>query len=272
MQLRFRTILLFLFITALGFNPMSSYGQSIDTIDTNNNLVETESPTIEMDSIILFPPPLVYEHRNFNDSLLNAIKSKPQFQYCLYGVEKIRLQKKAGLGPERWVKDDNTCDTTTQSIQKKNFAPGLGLNGNWLLIGVIAIILVIFILQASGFRLNSFKNRKLTKDEHINDDTDIHSISFDAELDQALLQQNYNKALRLRYLQLLKYLDDRKLITWEKNKTNWDYVAQIENKSFLPAFKNITYAFDYINYGQIVINKETYDTLNNSIKEAMYTI
>jgi hypothetical protein len=95
---------------------------------------------------------------------------------------------------------------------------------------------------------------------------DIHSISFDEAIQEAITEGNYRFATRLLYLQTLKRLADKDLIQWKINKTNSDYQDEVNHREWAPLFKSLTYNFDYTWYGEMPINKERFEAVHEQFQ------
>lgn len=88
---------------------------------------------------------------------------------------------------------------------------------------------------------------------------DIHEIDFGKDIEQAIANKNYRYAIRLYYLKTLKLLSDKKLINWQKDKTNSDYVFEVAKTNFSDDFKDITKLFNYSWYGEVFFSASTFD-------------
>lgn len=90
---------------------------------------------------------------------------------------------------------------------------------------------------------------------------DIHAISFDEAISRAITEGNFRMALRLLYLRSLKILSDKGYIEWQINKTNNDYIYEVNNKPWQPLFRSLTRQFEYTWYGEKKIGNEDFQRL-----------
>lgn len=97
--------------------------------------------------------------------------------------------------------------------------------------------------------------------------TDIHKITFDEEIARALLQQNYRLAVRLLYLGILKHLNDVRLIEWEIDKTNAEYVGELKNAEQKKVFGGLTRQFEYVWYGDFPLDQQTFREISSRFKD-----
>src|SRR5690606_11727202 len=114
----------------------------------------------------------------------------------------------------------------TQFNPDKNVARLIGI------VVLIALALAIIFVGIKVFAKSSFtgflsgKNYKTNVDVEISV-VDISTFPFDDEIAQAEQKGIYSVALRDRYLQLLKLIEEKELIVWRKNKTNYEYWREL---------------------------------------------
>ena len=107
-----------------------------------------------------------------------------------------------------------------------------------------------------------------TEEEHILKNEDINVL-----IKNAIKQQNYRLAIRYYYLLALKKLSQNHIISWEQQKTNEDYISEIDAIKLKADFTNITRIYDYVWYGEFDIDalkfealKSQFESLNNTLK------
>jgi hypothetical protein len=80
------------------------------------------------------------------------------------------------------------------------------------------------------------KNRKINiKNQDLEEN--IHEINFPEAILKLEKQHDYRSAIRYHFLQALKKLSDKNLITWNPEKTNRDYLREIEKQSIEGRFQ-----------------------------------
>lgn len=136
-------------------------------------------------------------------------------------------------------------------------------------IGVV--VFVIFKLIGVDFKWFTGKSKsvEVPYDESLEN---IHEISFDDEINHTLQNGNYRLAVRLLYLQTLKYLSDREVIEWLPNKTNSAYVKEMEGEKGQDAFANLTNQFEYIWYGDFPVDKVSFAQIQQSFQQFNTTL
>ncbi len=96
---------------------------------------------------------------------------------------------------------------------------------------------------------------------------DIHGISFDEAIQQAIASSNFRLAIRLLYLQSLKKLSDNGYINWQINKTNTDYLQETSDKKWHSLFSSLTLTFEYTWYGEAVVSKERFNIVQQQFNQ-----
>ena len=85
-------------------------------------------------------------------------------------------------------------------------------------------------------------------------------------------QKNYRLAIRYYYLLSLKYLTESDRITWQPQKTNEDYIKEIEKDHLKKDFKNITRIYDYVWYGEFKVDVLKFESLKLLFEDLNKTI
>lgn len=116
----------------------------------------------------------------------------------------------------------------------------------YILIGG-GILLVVFLSWLYWrFRPRIFVNsdKEDALDYDMQEDT-IYGIDFSKDIQRALSVGDYRQAMRLLYLQTLKYLEDTGQIHWLPSLTPDQYVRQVRQ----PAFTALSHHFIRVRYG-----------------------
>lgn len=126
-----------------------------------------------------------------------------------------------------------------------------------LIIGFVLYFLIKFLLGKDGNFFFSKKNRKapiVDQDLHEN----IHEINFGESIENFERQKDYRSAVRYQFLLILKKLADKKLISWNPEKTNKDYLAELKNSDLREGYGSLVYIFDNVWYGEFEVNEKNY--------------
>ncbi|MDO5655622.1 MAG: DUF4129 domain-containing protein [Flavobacteriaceae bacterium] len=126
------------------------------------------------------------------------------------------------------------------------------------IVGLVVFWLLRFLIQKEGNWFFSKKNKNILPQATIIDEN-IHELDFQQLIAEKELQKDYRFAVRYNYLALLKSLSDKKLIEWDPEKTNRDYLTEISNIELKKEFASLTYIFDYVWYGEFDIEQPVYE-------------
>lgn len=122
----------------------------------------------------------------------------------------------------------------------------------------VLYVLISYLLGKEGNLFFSKKNKKLQiHDENLNEN--IHEINFPEEILRFEKEGNYRYAVRYQFLKTLKNLSDKNLVDWVPEKTNRDYITEINNSTQKENFRELVRIFDYVWYGEFDINLNNYN-------------
>lgn len=138
-----------------------------------------------------------------------------------------------------------------------------------LLILSVGSLVVVLINQLMGGELiNVFK-----KDSSANSfpitilQEELENTNFEELLNEAINQANYPAATRYIYLLALQQLNEKGLITWGIEKTNHDYLNEVNGKPSYFYFNKLTNYYEYVEYGDFRINEESFKNVNDYYRQ-----
>lgn len=201
-----------------------------------------------------------------NDSL-QKWKHSREFTYMNY-LDSL-LRKKTGLKA-----DTVSIDEATGKVKRpqKKSADYSGLNKFlnsfplkiffWLL----AIIFISFIFYKIFLKNGIFKRRIKQpgekEDENFLSGLD-ESSKYDSLIHEAESKNDFNLSTRFWYLKTLKNLSDKELIYFSPDKTNNEYVQEMESNMHQKLFASLTRNYEYVWYGKFIIDKIKYEQLKS---------
>jgi hypothetical protein len=139
------------------------------------------------------------------------------------------------------------------------FGSGIGNILIWLILASV----VIYVVYRLFFSSDSFlfgKSSKLMKGPGAAEDDaeDIAATNWDALLQAALAKNDLRLAVRYSYMWLLQLLQQRELIQYRIDKTNYEYADELHETSYKQAFRQLSRQYEYAWYGGINISGEKY--------------
>ena len=133
---------------------------------------------------------------------------------------------------------------------------------------ILRVLLVLVFLVAVFIVVRLFMNHRGSwffekKDKAVdvtlsNVEKHIHEADFEALLQEAEQGGDSRQSIRLLYLWLLKSFTDREILRWNPDKTNIDYLTEIQDRTLQEQFRYLSYLYNYIWYGGFSINDSEY--------------
>lgn len=149
-------------------------------------------------------------------------------------------------------------------ILKNNYTTGFI---KYMVIFVAAALVVFIVIKVIGLDLTILAGKPRSVDVPYDESLEnIHEINFTEEIEKAVSNGNYRLAVRLFYLNSLKLMNDRDLISWQPEKTNHVYVNEITDPGRRQEFSALTRQFEYIWYGEFFIDKEHFNVVRVSFE------
>ncbi len=200
------------------------------------------------------------------------------FNYKPVPIEKVNYYKQ--YSDFRYVTDQPIIPGFWHSLLYKikqiiiHFFSGLSSGpvvDTLLIIFITATIIVFVLLLLSLFGVDVQSLYIRNKRYPVQHDLIINENVFNQDLDQMVMEEiqakNYNLAVRYLYLKLLKILTDHHLITWQRDKTNHDYLFELASTSYINEFKMITLEYEYLWYGKFQCNHSDFTGIYDQFKK-----
>lgn len=141
---------------------------------------------------------------------------------------------------------------------------------------VLVLIGVLFLILnqvMSGKISLALTGRSASEEIRFSRDPATHkSDDLNRLIDSAAEAGNFREAVRLLYQKTLKELSSAGLIEWATNKTNHDYLYEIDSHPSSDSFRKLTRIYEYTEYGDFGIGREGFNnvrTLYSSLSEQL---
>jgi hypothetical protein len=250
-----KIILFFLFITTgFSFAQESQPPTTIETVVVDSLSEEHYRGMNRADSVLVKKP--ITENMVYPKKIKENIQSRYKGNEFDYSTSKPResfwekLQRKI-------IKIIESIFGKTSLSSSENIANVAIRLFAIVVVGFLLYFIVKYLLGKNGSFIFGKKNKKLDiseKELHEN----IHEINFPESIAQFENNGEYRSAIRYQFLYILKKLSDKKIIVWNPEKTNKDYVAELKDQHLKNEFSKLSYIFDYVWYGEFGIDKEGY--------------
>lgn len=217
-----------------------------------------------------------------NDSILQSQKEIDSIVYTKNTKIDTLRTFKAVLKDKYSDKEFTYIDDVKEAPKKKKSTPNLGFLSGFaffmtnifpFLLGLIVVLIILkaFLGSETGF-WNFKKLPKKITEKLVYEEEDINETDFDTLLNKAITNKNYRLATRYYYLSLLKKLTDKKHIEYHKDKTNSEYLFEIENKEIRNQFSYVSYIYSYVWYGEFPVDEAKFVTIQNKYQSFLKTI
>jgi hypothetical protein len=125
-----------------------------------------------------------------------------------------------------------------------------------LFVVILVWYLVRFNMGSQIMRQHVKSNVTLTEEEELLMTKNLQELA-----EKAIEEKQYRLAVRYLYLDCIKRLDTKRLIRYTNDKTNFDYVREIQSNALSPHFKSLTISYEQIWYGQMVFDQVYFSRL-----------
>lgn len=131
-----------------------------------------------------------------------------------------------------------------------------------IILKTLALLIVLFVVylivkailnKEGGWIFGKSSKKKIKVAEF--QEEDIHNIDFKAIIEKSKSANNYRLSIRYYYLWLLKRMSDSNIIEWDIEKTNSDYLYEIQRAGLKEDFQYLSYIYDYSWYGEFTIDE-----------------
>ncbi|HEX8378328.1 MAG TPA: hypothetical protein VF602_10955 [Pedobacter sp.] len=195
--------------------------------------------------------------RSFNKAALKEYKANKEFIYT---------EKSPDLSPSVWDRFWIWFWSLFKNAVSNSNAGGFFKIFSIILGSLTVIFLIVKLTGMDAGYLLTGKSRQI--DLPYNETLEnIHEISFDEEIENAINKKDYRLAVRLLYLKSLKRLSDTGRIIWVPNKTNSTYINELKSPDVKERFKLLTNKFEYVWYGGSDMDYMLFEKINQSFKE-----
>lgn len=124
----------------------------------------------------------------------------------------------------------------------------------WCTVAVVLLVAIAVFLWYKHPKLFQ-RDSKTPELEYDVVEDNIYGVDFDSRLYEATHAGNFSEAVRLRYLQTLRWLSDMKLIDWQPFKTPSQYSAEYPDRNF----RSLTIVFQKVRYGGFVADRQVFE-------------
>ncbi|HEX8059309.1 MAG TPA: DUF4129 domain-containing protein [Cyclobacteriaceae bacterium] len=135
---------------------------------------------------------------------------------------------------------------------------------SFIVVFVLFAFILYYVAQNTKFKQ---KIKKTTEANVAGPVENIEELDTGDLLRQAMESEDLRMAVRIRYLLLLKKLNEVGLIVWKKDKTNREYLSELYGRDdFYENVRGLTLAYELVWYGERSVSSESFQRLNGEFE------
>ncbi|MBN8681768.1 MAG: DUF4129 domain-containing protein [Chitinophagales bacterium] len=181
--------------------------------------------------------------------------------------DSLRNQRRRGNSGEGSERDLSGSSSAPFKIGQ-GFATFIQVIAILLLVGLVAYGVYVILKQPRSKKIAADGTEiTLENVEHY-----IHETDLERFLREALAKNDYNQAIRLYYLQIIKDLSLKNAIQWSREKTNRQYLREMRQHPLSTDFQRLTQTFERVWYGNTTLGAQDYAALEPSYKSFLNSI
>ena len=130
----------------------------------------------------------------------------------------------------------------------------------WVLILFAILFLVFIIIKVIGADVLITKGKKIHKLSELEnmDEEDLELSDLEKLLKAAQTAGDHRKMIRIYYLMIIRQLSEQELIRWKKDKTNREYLREMQPHPHYGIFRDVTILFETVWYGDIDVKERDF--------------
>ena len=233
----------------------SGAAESIQSGDsTVYTIIEKQNITISDDSILEYKKRKDFAYIYNLDSLLQHS-----------GKLKVDTINPDNLNRIKPLKNNTNESKSIPGSTTSIFDNGMVKIFLWLLaIGFIVFVLYKLFLGEGMFKKEPSKNKPVNPE---GEEAILSPAGYDRLIYEAIQTKNFRLAIRFLYLQALQNLTLIGAVQFTPDKTNYEYVKELFNKSYQNDFASLTLNYEYVWYGRFDINEDLFVRLRKDFNQ-----
>lgn len=180
---------------------------------------------------------------------------KDDYRSSVYDYDRPEKEKK----PKERIENEETGKVRKSLFTLSATAMKVTL---FTILGLIVLTIVYFVIKNSGgFHFGSGRRQidvKSGAQKSGEDPENIDNNDFASLIQNAKSRKEFRKAIRYYYLWVLQKLSDKKLIRWDRDKTDYDYYLELSENSIRKDFSENAYIFDHVWYGNFQMSEKEF--------------
>ncbi len=201
--------------------------------------------------------------KKFTENFQSKYKSR-DFNY-----EEIPITKNAWERFKEWIKQYLSNLFRVKNPQQTSEVLTVVFRVFFGLIIAFAVFMIVkLLLNKEGIWIfGKNASKKIIEFEEI--EKNLKITDFEKLIKETISNGNNKLAVRYYYLWLLKKMSENGIIDWNIEKTNSDYIYEIQNPKIKENFSYLSYLYNNIWYGDFDIDQIVFDKAKNSFENVI---
>ena len=243
---------IFLCLLILCCSPFGYSQTDSSSYYTDSTEITTENPEADTSTSQAFTQPVL---RRVSDDSMHALKQDEAFSYMKYIDSFFRHHE---YPREKITKQE-------EQAEKPGLFENPGLRMLYWLLAFAAIFWIVWRMFI-GNRSLFTSNRKLNVASNEEEDISSGDLTSEQLIDKAIGAGNYRMAIRYLYLQTLDILGRKEMIALAPQKTNYQYMQELNGRAEKGMFSLLTLRYEYAWYGDFKLSTAQFHTIHEEFK------
>ena len=139
-----------------------------------------------------------------------------------------------------------------------------------ILLLVVIYLIVKAVLNKEGRWIFSNSNKNIIRYDEV--EKNLHLVDFQKLINESIQSGEHRLAIRYYYLLLLKKMSEKQIIHWDAEKTNTDYVYEIQSTQLKKQFEYLSYLYNYMWYGEFEVTLQDFEKAKKAFEQTLQTI
>ncbi len=137
-------------------------------------------------------------------------------------------------------------------------------------LGIFALIMLILTLVKG--KVNVIQKEDKEVDIKYSNIEERQDVDWQKLIDEEIKAERFNLALRLLFLQTIQLLNQKELIVWKKDKTNYDYIRELRKSGFDASFSKLMRFYNFGWFGDFKVEERDFLEIQNDFRDFQTTV
>ena len=138
------------------------------------------------------------------------------------------------------------------------FTSSVGKAIGWGLFFILIGWVLYMLLISDATSLFSKRSRVRNRDQ-LSPEEELEHADWTKLLQEAIDDKDARLVIRYSFMQILQLMQQRELISYRNDKTNYEYYSELKDLQLRPSFRFLSRQYEYAWYGHYQLSPATYD-------------